>query len=109
MRKPARRGPAIINYTVKGGAGRPANKSRALALEARPEQDVVLAERQELVGIQRDAFLAHLEVQVRPGRAAGGADARDDLALHHHVAHAHMAARKMGVARGEAVVVIDLD
>ena len=35
---------------------------------------VAFAQRKELVRIQRDALLAHLEVQVRAGHAAGGAD-----------------------------------
>ena len=68
MRKPARRRAGeTVNYTGDMGpaAGRPQPPTQLGRGVRRVEQDVVLAQRQELVGIQRDAFLAHLEVQVR--------------------------------------------
>src|SRR5262249_48463528 len=96
-------------YRVRWGRVPLSQPREALVLERRSDQYVALAERQELVGIQRDALLAHLEVQVRAGGAAGRADLGDELALHHHVAHLHEALGKVRVARREPVVVIDVD
>ena len=64
---------------------------------------------EELARVLRRAPEAHLEMQVRAGGAAGGADFADLLATLHQIALAHHDLRGMGVARHEVVAVIDVD
>src|SRR5690606_13849888 len=62
-----------------------------------------------LQGIDDLAVLQDFKVHVRAGRAPAGAHVGDDLALLHHVAHAHQVLLVVRVTRDEAVAMVDLD
>src|SRR5262249_61627690 len=64
---------------------------------------------QELAGVLRRAAIAHLEMQVRAGRAPGGAHFADLVAALHDVAFLHVELRLVGVARDEIVAMVDVD
>src|SRR5438132_4511 len=86
------------------GADRGARNPSLARTECSVDELLVLrAHREKLVRVQGDALLAHLEVQVRAGDPASGADRSDGLALEDHVSHLHQALGKMRVAGGEAV------
>ena len=68
-----------------------------------------LGERMEAVGIQRDAVLANLEVQVRAGRAPSLAKFAKTLTLKYDVADLDDHLRQMRVAGGQTIVMIDID
>src|SRR5215813_955159 len=64
---------------------------------------------QELAGVLRRAAIAHLEMQVRAGRAPGGAHFADLVAPLHDIALLHVQLRLVGVARDEVVAMVDVD
>src|SRR5690606_23348979 len=55
------------------------------------------------------AVVALLVVQVRAGRATGGADGADLLPLRHALSEGHDLAREVGVPGTPATAVVDLD
>src|SRR5215469_18968871 len=67
------------------------------------------ADGKELRWIERLAVDPHLIVQMRAGAAAGTADRTDALMLVDAIADAHENPRQMGIARLNAVAVIDFD
>src|SRR5689334_6787253 len=67
------------------------------------------ARAQKFLRIDRVAVDARLVVQMRPGRASGGADPADDLPDADRLTDLDVDLRQMRVARGKAVAVIDLD
>src|SRR5688500_11350579 len=64
---------------------------------------------QELGGVLRRAPETHLEMQMRPGRAAGRPHFGDLFAPLHQVALAHQDLGGVGVARDQVVAVVDVD
>src|SRR5512135_85833 len=68
-----------------------------------------IARRQEAVRIDRYAFVTHLEMQVRAGRAPGGAAEPKLAPAQHDVALLHENLRHVGIARRKTIAVIDLD
>ena len=60
-------------------------------------------------GVDRVVVQTDLVVEVRAGRAAGGADEAEELAAGYVVAHLDVDVREVAVAAGKAVTVVDLD
>src|SRR5436190_355417 len=84
-------------------------KSREiLIVRARKERNSLEIE-EEPSRIDRNTVDAHLVVEVRSGRAAGIADAADQLPALHLLAELHVLLREVGVLGDEAVAVIDAD
>src|SRR5262245_22758314 len=64
---------------------------------------------QEFLRIDRLAFEPRLVVQVRASRAPGRADLAHDLSALDRLADANVDRREVGVARGEPIVVVDIN
>src|SRR5438309_7314803 len=79
---------------------------RGAAASHRPELHAGAEEFLRIDGVAVDAGLV---VQMRAGRAAGGADLADHLAGPHALADGDVDRREMAVAGDETVTVVDLD